>query len=371
MTDALFDLMRMGERAAARHKRKVQDALRAGAKELLTSEDVVTSAGGKRVRVRVRVLEIPTFAFDYHDFVQVGIGKDPQPGDILMDEGMDEEGEGKGAGDGGGGGSTYEVEMSVDELIELLMEAWELPNLEPKRKNEIVTEDFVLTDISRKGPASRVHKKRTVKNAIKRAIASGDGIVIHNDDVRFKSPKTTYSFSSNAAIVLVRDRSGSMGPFEMKVSRMTAVWLVQFLRRRYDQVAIRFVLHDHAAAEVDESTFYNVRTGGGTVVADAYRFAQGILTEYPESDFSRYVVHFSDGDDYDVDASIEEIRKMLPGLAAFFYVETDGGEYRKENSHLWRAQDEIEASNPNFLRYAISEEEDVPDALREFLVANP
>lgn len=365
--DLLWDLLRVGERAAARHKRKVKDALRSGASDLLLSEDVVTSAGGKRVRVRVRIMEVPTFTFDYHDQVQVGIG-DPEPGEIIIDE-NEGEGEGEGPGAGNGGGNTYEVEMSMDELIELLMEAWELPNLEAKKKNEIVTEDYNLNDISRKGPMSRVHKKKTMKNAIKRAAAQGKEIVIHNDDLRYRSPKVTYSYSSNAAIVLVRDRSGSMGPFEMKVSRMTAVWLVQFLRRRYDTVSIRFVLHDHAAQEVDESTFYNVRSGGGTSIASAYRYARGILDEYPESDYSRYLVHFSDGDDFDVNASVKEIEEVLPSLAAMFYVEIDG--YGGENnSAFWVAQNLIEKEHSNFVRYAITEEEDVPDALREFLSIN-
>lgn len=363
MSEPLYDLLRVGERAAARHKRKVQDALKAGASDLLLSEDVVTSAGGKLVRVRVRVMEVPTFQFDYHDSVQIGIG-DPQPGEVILDENEDD-GEGQGQGAGNGGGSQYEVEMSMDELIELLMEAWQLPNLEAKKRNEIVTEDYNLNDISRKGPMSRVHKKKTMKNAIKRAVAQGKDIVIHNDDLRFRSPKVTYSYSSNAAIVLVRDRSGSMGPFEMKVSRMTAVWLVQFLRRRYDTVSIRFVLHDHAAQEVDESTFYNVRSGGGTAIAEAYRYAQGVLSEYPEAEYSRYLVHFSDGDDYDVEASVKEIEKMLPTLAAFFYVEVDA--YGENNSAFWVAQNPIETEHGNFIRYSISEEADVPDALREFL----
>jgi hypothetical protein len=240
-----------------------------------------------------------------------------------------------------------------------------LPNLEAKKKNEIVTEDYKFTDISRKGPASRVHKKRTMKNAIRRAQAMDKPIVIHNDDLRFRSPKTTYSYSSNAAIVLVRDRSGSMGPFEMRASRMTAVWLVQFLRRRYDNVSIRFVLHDHASAEVDEHTFYHVRSGGGTQIADAYRFAQGILEEYPEEEYSRYVVHFSDGDDWDQADSVAEITNMLPSLAAFFYAEVNG--YSKDNSEFWIAQNDLEARNANFIRYSISEESDVPLALKEFL----
>jgi uncharacterized sporulation protein YeaH/YhbH (DUF444 family) len=367
--ESLNEILRVGERAAARHKRRVLDALRDGAKDLLVSEDVVTSAGGKLVRVRVKVLSTPVFCFDRHDQVQVGIGAEGEPaaGDILIDE--SEDGEGEGAGKGGPG-SEYEVEMTVDELIDLLMEAWELPNLEAKRKNEIVTEDYHLADISRKGPHARVHKKRTLKNAIKRAAASEGELIIHNDDLRFRSPKSTFSYSSNAVIVLVRDRSGSMGEFEMRCSRMIAVWLVQFLRRRYDKIAIRFVLHDHAAEEVDEHTFYNVRSGGGTEIATAYRYVSTLLKEYPEGEFNRYVAHFSDGDDYDIDSSIAELRDMLPSLQAFFYTEINNG-YRKESSRYWQAQHEIEQEFPHFARYEVDSEDEIADALRTFLGSQP
>jgi uncharacterized sporulation protein YeaH/YhbH (DUF444 family) len=371
MTDSLYDVLRVGERAAARHRRKMLDQLKAGASDLLISEDIVTAGAGKRVRVRVKLLEAPTFQFDRHDGPKVGIGKDgdPAPGDVIGIE--DPDGEGSGPGAGSGGESEYGVEMSVDELIDLLMEAWELPNLEAKAKNEIVSEDYNLNDISRKGPLARVHKKRTMRNAIKRSLATGEGIVIHNDDLRFRSPKPVMSYSSSAVIVLVRDRSGSMGPFEMRCSRMLAVWLVQFLRRRYDKVEIRFVLHDHDANEVDEHTFYNVTSGGGTEIATAYRFAQNILDGYSPTEYNRYAVHFSDGDDYDVGSSIEELRKMLPELEAFAYFEISGGEWRKGSSAFWQAQHDVEQEFDNFIRYAVSEESDVADALRTFLAGQP
>lgn len=367
--DNLFDLLKVGERAASRHKRKVIDALREGAKNLLVNQDVVTASGGKRVRVRVRMLETPTFRFDYHDNVNVGIGKDghPEPGDILIDENEGEDGEDGEGGDGDG--STYEVEMSVDELIDLLMEAWALPNLEAKKRNEVVSEDYVLGDISRKGPMSRVHKKRTLKNAIARSIATDRELIIHNDDLRFRSPKDVVSYSSSAVIVLIRDRSGSMGPFERKVSRMLSIWLVQFLRRRYDKVAIRFVLHDHAADEVDEHTFYNVASGGGTNISEGYIFAQKVLDEYPESEWNRYAVSFSDGGDFDVESSIAELRRMLPTLQAFFYTEIANYGV-SQASEFWQAQHGIEEEFDNFIRYSIASEDEIGDALRAFLSGN-
>lgn len=365
MIDNLWDLFRVGERAAARHKRKLYDRLKASASDLLLSEDVVTSDGAKKVRVKIRVLEIPRFLYDHHDATQVGIGKEPQPGDILWEE---DEGEGAGSGAGNGGGNTYEVELSMDELIEMLIEQWELPNLDEKRRNEIVSEDYTMTDISTKGPLSRVHRKRTVKNAIKRAVATGEELLIHNDDLRFKSPKTTFNYTSNAVIVLLRDRSGSMGPFEMKVSRITSMWLVQFLRRRYDKVAIRFALHDYDANEVDEHTFYHVTAGGGTSIANGYRFVDKVLDEYPRSQWNRYVVHFSDGDDWDTGQSIEEMRNLLHKTEAVAYYEVDNS--GTHVSDFWTGTEEMESEFRNFIRAEITREDDVPEALRAFLSAD-
>ena len=367
MIDNLWDLFRVGERAAARHKRKLYDRLKESATDLLLSEDVVTSDGAKKVRVKIRVLEIPRFLYDYHDETQTGIGKEPKPGDVLWEE-QEEEGEGAGSGAGNGGGSTYEVEMSMDELIEMLIEQWELPNLDEKRKNEIVSEDYTMTDISTKGPMSRVHRKRTVKNAIKRAVATGDELLIHNDDLRFKSPKTTFTYTSNAVIVLLRDRSGSMGPFEMKVSRITSMWLVQFLRRRYDKVAIRFVLHDYDASEVDEDTFYHVTSGGGTSIANGYRFVDKVLDEYPRSMWNRYVVHFSDGDDWSTKDSIGEMRNLLGKTEAVAYFEVD--QTGSHVSEFWHDLEAVEQDYKNFIRSEITREEDVQEALRTFLSAD-
>ena len=369
MIDSLRDLLHVGERAAARHKRKVIDALKKGASDLILSEDIVTSNGGKTVRVRIKVMETPVFAFDHHDEPAIGIGEDAQPGEVVLSEDEEEGEEGEGSGAGNGGGREYHVTMNMDDLIELLMEAWGLPNLEAKKRTEIVSEDYSLSDIARKGPMSRVHKKRTLRNALKRAAATGGDVVIHNDDLRFRAPKQTFTYSSNAVIVLVRDRSGSMGDFEMKASRITSMWLVQFLRRRYDRVVIRFVLHDHAAEEVDENTFFHVSSGGGTQIAEAYRFAGTLLNEYPESEFSRYVVHFSDGDDWDVEASIKEMEDLLPSLQCFAYYEVDSSE-GSHFSMFWNAQTVKMEDYPNFVRYAITSEDDVPDALREFLGSN-
>ena len=373
--DTLQDLLKVGERGASRHKRRVIDALRKGASELLLNQDVVTASGGKRVRVRVRLLETPTFRYDYHDEVQVGIGKGQKPGDILIDENPAEEGEGSGAGEGDG--TSYDVEMSVDEVIELLLEEWALPNLEAKKRNEIVSEDYKLTDISRKGPMSRIDKKRTIKNAIKRAVATEGELVIYNDDMRFRSPKAVPTYSSNAVIVLVRDRSGSMGTFEMKVSRITAIWLVQFLRRRYDAVTIRFLLHDHVAQEVDESTFYHVTSGGGTSIANAYKMASKVLDEYSLTEYNRYIVHFSDGDDWDTRASINEMQEIVDKVQAFVYYEIGHGggsslDFLKktQSSDFWQAQHDIEEANPHFIRYAIDSEDDVALALKAFLSAD-
>lgn len=368
MTDALWDVLRVGERSADRHKRRVIEAMKQGASGLLTQAgDLVTGNGGKIVKVRINVLETPMFAFDYHDSPQVGIG-DAQPGDVIDTEIEDEEeGDGKEGGKGNGGGRSYEVELSLDDVIELLMDAWNLPNLEPKKKAEIRSEDWTNSDISRKGPMSRVHKRRTMKEAIKRAAASGGSVVIHNDDLRYRAPRETVSYSSNAVIVLARDRSGSMGHFEMKVSRITAIWLVQFLRKRYDRVEIRFVLHDDVANEVDESTFYHVRSGGGTQIAQAYRLVRKILNEYPVTEYNRYAVHFSDGGDWNMEESLLELKEILPLVQTFCYFEVNGWE-GANFSMFWKAMQGFGfQDDPKVVMAGINDEDDVADALRAFL----
>ena len=66
-----------------------------------------------------------------------------------------------------------EVDLTLDELAEILAEELKLPRIEPKGKERIVAKKDRYTGVRRTGPESLRHFRRTFKQALKRQIAYG------------------------------------------------------------------------------------------------------------------------------------------------------------------------------------------------------
>lgn len=61
----------------------------------------------------------------------------------------------------------------------------------------------------------------------------------------------------------------------------------------------RFIIHDAAAKEVDEKTFFSTSESGGTLISSAYKLCKKLIDEdYPLSEWNVYPFHFSDGDNW-------------------------------------------------------------------------
>ena len=71
------------------------------------------------------------------------------------------------------GGHILEVDLTMEELAEILGEELALPRIEPRGQKNIVTEKDKYTTIRSVGPESLRHFKRTYKRALKRQIAAG------------------------------------------------------------------------------------------------------------------------------------------------------------------------------------------------------
>src|SRR5208282_351906 len=83
------------------------------------------------------------------------------------------QGEGEGKAGDQPGGHILEVELSMEELAQILGEELALPRIEPKGKKNIVATKDKYTGIRQAGPESLRHFKRTFKKALKRQISSG------------------------------------------------------------------------------------------------------------------------------------------------------------------------------------------------------
>ena len=241
-----------------------------------------------------------------------------------------DEGDGKGEAGDSPGQHALEVDVTLDELAEIMGEELELPNIEPKNKSAIVAEKDRYSTISRTGPESLRHFKRTYREALKRQIASGaynptkPRIIPIREDRRYRSWRVTHEPETNAVMLYLMDVSGSMGDEQKEIVRMESFWIDTWLKRQYKGVETRYVIHDAAAKEVDEETFFHTRESGGTRISSAYDLACKIIEEeHPPSDWNIYVFHFSDGDNWgggDTELCLQMLReRILPHVNLFCY----------------------------------------------------
>jgi uncharacterized sporulation protein YeaH/YhbH (DUF444 family) len=153
------------------------------------------------------------------------------------------------------------------------------------------------------GPESLRHFKRTFRRALRRQIMSGSYdpenpvIIIERRDKIYRSWKNVLKPQSNAVIVYMMDVSGSMGDEQKELVRLEAFWIDAWLRRNYQGIESRYVVHDVRAAEVDKHTFFHLREDGGTKISSAFRCARELIeANYNPDEWNIYLFHFSDGD---------------------------------------------------------------------------
>ena len=96
------------------------------------------------------------------------------------------------------------------------------------------------------------------------------------------------------------------------LARSMLFWMVEFLRKKYDNVEIRFIVHTTEARLVSEDDFFNRGESGGTKCASGFKLANEVIeAEYPRSEWNVYVQYLSDGEDWGPEDTIKEIKIML------------------------------------------------------------
>src|SRR6185503_6668971 len=71
------------------------------------------------------------------------------------------------------GAHILEVDLTMEELAQLLSEELELPRIQPKGSDRVTTEHDKYSQVSRTGPESLRHFRRTYREALKRQISAG------------------------------------------------------------------------------------------------------------------------------------------------------------------------------------------------------
>ncbi len=279
-----------------RFRQIVKGKIRKELRRFLSRSELIGKEGKRFVSIPVHDLDTPTFRYgDNNTGVGMGEGQEGQT--------VGKPDQGDNAGGDKDGQHILEVDVSLDELADILSEELELPRIKPKGEHRISTIKDKYTGIRPVGPASLRHFKRTYREALKRQISMGlydpDNPVIIpiKRDLRFRSWNEVRKPQSNAVIVYMMDVSGSMGDEQKELVRLNAFWIDTWLRRNYEGIESRYIIHDVRAQEVDKKTFFSIREDGGTRISSAFQCCKQLLTDhYDPSDWNIYLFHFSDGD---------------------------------------------------------------------------
>src|SRR5262249_22330795 len=161
-----------------------------------------------------------------------------------------------------------EVELSLEELAAILGEELALPRIEPRGKKNIVTTKDKYSGIRQAGPESLRHFKRTFRRALKRQISSGiydpeKPIVIPiREDNRSRVWTKINQSQSIAVIIYMMYVTGWMTNKQKEIVRIESFWIDTWIKAHYKGVETVYIIHDAAAQEVDEHTFYHTRESG-------------------------------------------------------------------------------------------------------------
>lgn len=317
---------------------------------------------------------LPRFRFGDNGRGGVGQG-DGEPGQPLDGEGK----QGDGQAGNEPGRHIREVELTLEELAEILAEALELPNIEPRGKKNIVAEKDRYTGIRRVGPESLRHFKRTFREALKRQVTSGQfdikkpRVIPIRDDFRYRSWKTTSLPESNAVIIYMMDVSGSMWGEQKEIVRMEIFWIDTWLRYQYKGIKSRYIIHDAVAQEVDRETFFTTRENGGTVISSAYELCNKIIEkDYSPEEWNIYAFHFSDGDNWSTDDNKECAmilsEHLLPKVNMFGYGQVDSAYGSGDFIDFLADHNDLrEALDMGVLRLSeIPEKESIYESIKDF-----
>lgn len=385
-SDALRSDRSAGDRK--RHREKLRRSLRENIADIIAEESIIGRDRDRIIKVPIRGVREYRFTFgDNEGGVGTGDGE-TQPGQVVGQAGKKGE---KGQGPAGSepGVDYYETEITLDELVEIMFEDLELPDMERKILREAVSERVAKRQGYRKS-GIRVHldRRRTVKARVRRQIATGNAppspapgpapvqgedepkerFPFRREDLTYRRLVQDVREESNAVVICIMDTSGSMDRLKKYLARSFFFLLYQFVCTKYENVHIAFVAHHTDAREVTEEEFFHKGESGGTLISSGYRKALEIIeNRYHPAHWNVYAFHCSDGDNFDSDneEAMKAARELCEVCNLFGYGEIKPmGSHYYESSMLERFR-RLKAEN--FQSVLIERREDIWPSFRAFM----
>jgi uncharacterized protein len=365
-----YELFPRGARDWLRHNQKVREAVKNTLPEILSGEDLMTGDSKNRtVMVPVKFLEHSRFRLaDPSSQQGAGQGRG-QPGDVLQ-PGREKGDAASHAGGTENGEIRFVVEMKLDEIIDWIWEELKLPDLKPKRTSTMDEPDYVREGWDRRGARSRLDRRRTMKEAVKRRATQENPVAIVNEDLRFRQLVKHATPSTNAAVIFALDVSGSMDEAQRKLAKQFFFFALQGIRRQYAKVETVFLAHAAQAWEFEEREFFQASSSGGTVSSCVFQLGLDVMrSRYDPGRYNVYFFYASDGENAAEDR--EPAAAALKSLAELTnyagYVETGGiATFRPRETQLAEMFHELQAAGMPVGMSPLGSQDDVWRAIREF-----
>jgi len=320
--------------------------------------------GDRKVEISGKSLEeyrfVPDRATGSRDIVVPG-NKSFRPGDVIDKNPPGSSGSGRDPGDGEDYDDSFLFTLTRDELVGILFDGLELPNLEKTTQVDARSSKFSRAGLTTSGSPVNLDLIRTMRNSLGRRIAlkrptngeieelekkiaegSGDTAALEAElkallarkswvpfvdpiDARYRSYEEKPQPIAAAVMFCVMDVSGSMGEREKDIAKRFFMLLHLFLTSKYEKVSVVFIRHTTSASEVDENEFFYGTVSGGTTVLPAIELALKIQRErFPTTDWNVYCAQVSDGgiDLGDASKTCELVKKSVASAWKYFaYVE--------------------------------------------------
>jgi uncharacterized protein len=364
-----------------RHREKVRSSIRDNIADIVAEESIIGKSGDKVVKVPIRGVREYRFVYGENTpGVAQGDGN-TQPGQVVGQGQTDGPGQGDRAGDKPGQ-DVYETEITLEELIDIMFEDLELPDLERRALRQVPADRTAR----RKGYRSvgirvRLDKKRTARERVRRILATrrrrrsagepedGDRRhPFHVEDLTYRHVVSDLRNESNAVVLCIMDTSGSMDTMKKYLARSYFFLLYQFIATKYRAVEIVFIAHHTEAREVTEDEFFHKAESGGTFISSGYQKALEIIeSRYHPSLWNVYAFHCSDGDNFDSDnpAALRLAKQLADACNLFGYGEIKPLGSRYYESSMLNLFRRLDAEN--FQTVVIERKEDIWPSFRAFL----
>jgi hypothetical protein len=399
-----------------RHRQKVRESIRENIADIIAEESIIGKNKDRVIKVPLRGIKEYRFVFG-ENAPGAGTGDgNAQPGQVVGKAGQ-EQGQGDGQGGDKPGVDYYETDVTLEELIDIMFEDLELPNLERKALREVLSDKSSKRKGYRQvGIRVRLDKRRSAKQRVMRMLATqrgGQGVApedlsadlpddaseelddaidetaanfdggavggltttrvrkrfpFHQRDLRYKHIEVDTREESNAVVMCIMDTSGSMDTMKKYLARSFFFLLYQFISTRYRNVEIVFIGHHTEANEVTEEEFFHKGESGGTFISSGYQKALEIIAaRYHPSLWNVYAFHCSDGDNFESDnpAALKAAEELSEISNLFGYGEIKPLGSRYYESSMLNVFRRIQ--NPNFHTVLIERKEDIWPSFKAFL----